>query len=99
MNDDVFKREESVKVLEKMLCDMHEEIDAVKGYTETVHEVLNNVYSTPVRAKVLQRLEHIIADEMEHLMLLGQNYTEMTNIAVEVNSDVSTKSIQPVPLQ
>lgn len=98
MNDDVFKREESVKVLEKLLCNMQEEIDAVKHYTGTVHEVLNNVYNSPIRATVLQRLEHIIADEMEHMMLLGQCYTDMTNINVEVSADVYNKPVQQLQL-
>ena len=99
MNEEIFKREECVEVLDKIVSNMMEEAETIKHYTQTVHEVLNNVSASPVRARVLQRLEHIIADEMEHLMLLGQNYTDMTNINVEVNTDVSNKSVQSIPFQ
>lgn len=88
MNESVFEREESVEVLNELLCNMMEEAEAIKHYTQTVHKVLNNAYNSPTKMKVLSRLEHIIGDEMEHLMLLGQNYTDMTNIKVEVAEDV-----------
>lgn len=94
MNEDIFKRDEGVDVLDCLLCNIMEEAEAIKHYSKTVHKILNNTYASPTRAQVLRRIEHIIADEMEHMMLLAQNYTDMTNINVEVNTDVSNKSVQ-----
>lgn len=99
MNEYAFKREECVKVLEKLLCDLIDEAETVKHYTVSVHDVLNNVENSPTRINTLKRLEHIIAEEMEHIMLLGQCYSDMTNIDVEVYSDVPNKSVQSIPLQ
>lgn len=99
MNEYAFKREECVKVLEKLLCDLIDEAETIKHYTVSVHEVLNNVENSPTRMNTLKRLEHIIAEEMEHIMLLGQCYSDMTNIAVEVYNDVPNKSVQSIPLQ
>ena len=69
------------------LCQENEkaEAQAVIDYTEMIKRVVNSNIDEQVKQDIINTIEEVIADELNHQMKLGQLYVALTEIEPNKN--------------